>query len=97
MVTVIGFLEGKFGSGTIKMLAFSDFVFKFEDSSKCKSGIFMLEAFFEKLGNGTGKRKLAARSRPPPSPLVRSHWVAPQHSSAMVRSPLSHRHRPSPQ
>jgi hypothetical protein len=35
MVAVIDFLEDKFGSGTIKMLAFSDFVFKFEGSSKC--------------------------------------------------------------
>jgi hypothetical protein len=36
---------------------------------------------------------LAGRSRPPPSPLVWSHWVTPQCSSAIVRSPLLRRHR----
>jgi hypothetical protein len=44
----------------------------------------------------TNRPPLAARSRPSPSPLVWSHQVAPQHSSAMVRCPLSRRHRPSP-
>jgi hypothetical protein len=39
MVAVIGFLEDRFGAGAIKMLAFSDFVFKLEDSSKCKSEV----------------------------------------------------------
>ena len=38
MVAVIDFLEDRFGAGAIKMLAFPDFVFKLEDSSKCKSG-----------------------------------------------------------
>jgi hypothetical protein len=32
------FLEDKFGFGAIKMPVFSDFVFKLEDSSKCRSG-----------------------------------------------------------
>jgi hypothetical protein len=45
----------------------------------------------------TSHAPLSARSRAPPSPLVWSHWVAPQQSSAMVHSPLSRRHRPSPQ
>jgi hypothetical protein len=35
----------------------------------------------------TNRPPLAARSCPPPSPLVWSQWVAPQHSSAMVRCP----------
>jgi hypothetical protein len=39
MVTVIDFLEDKFGPGTIKVLAFSDFVFKPGDRVKCKSGV----------------------------------------------------------
>jgi hypothetical protein len=48
--------------------------------------------------SSTNHPPLAARSRPPPSPLVWSHWVAPQHSSsAMVRRPLSRRRRSSPQ
>jgi hypothetical protein len=38
MVTVIDFLEDRFGAGAIKVLAYSDFVFKLEDSLKCKSG-----------------------------------------------------------
>jgi hypothetical protein len=38
MVAVIGFLEDTFGAGATKMLAFSDFVFKLEESIKCKSG-----------------------------------------------------------
>ena len=39
MVAVIDFLEDKFGPGAIKMLAFSDFVFKPGDRVKCKNGI----------------------------------------------------------
>jgi hypothetical protein len=39
MVAVIDLLEDKFGPGAIKMLAFSDFVFKSGDRVKCKSGI----------------------------------------------------------
>ena len=38
MVAVIDFLEDKFGSDAIKMLAFSDFVFKPGDTVNCKSG-----------------------------------------------------------
>jgi hypothetical protein len=39
MVTAIDFLEDKFGPGAIKMLAFSDFVFKPGDRVKCRSGV----------------------------------------------------------
>jgi hypothetical protein len=39
MVAVIDFLKDKFGPGAIKMLAFSDFVFKPGDGVKCKYGI----------------------------------------------------------
>ena len=35
---MIGFLEDRFGAGAIKMLEFSDFVFKLGDSFKCRSG-----------------------------------------------------------
>jgi hypothetical protein len=43
MVAVISFLEDRFGSGAIKMLAFSDFVFKRGDRLQCKSGVRMCE------------------------------------------------------
>jgi hypothetical protein len=38
VVAVIDFLEDKLGPGAIKMLAFSDFVFKPGDRVKCKIG-----------------------------------------------------------
>ena len=43
MVAVIGFLEDRFGAGAIKMLAFSDFVFKPGDTVQCKSGFRVYE------------------------------------------------------
>jgi hypothetical protein len=43
MVAVIDFLEDRFGSGAIKMLAFSDFVFKLGDKVHCRSGVKVCE------------------------------------------------------
>ena len=39
MVTVIDFLEDRFGPGAVKMVAFSDFVFKRGDQVHCESGV----------------------------------------------------------
>jgi hypothetical protein len=42
-VAVVVFLEDRFGPGAIKMLAFSDFVFKPGDGVQCKSGFKVCE------------------------------------------------------
>ena len=39
VVTVIDFLEDRFGPGAVKMVAFSDFVFKRGDQVHCESGV----------------------------------------------------------